>query len=301
MYKSTYLQIQWLEPEDKRRQPRAVARMDGTFWIGRPLRERLSGKIRVGVQEKERTVAIASDAPDGFSLPKNGCVHLPGLTRAFHRAGLCFPVEFLFEREERTGYWMGRVAPPEKRRDTSQKETSYDWEKMVHAYGWLVDAVADRHAKSTPIEERRSIAALALVEAAQNYAAGLGPVKDYLETYMREKLLEENRRYVAIYSHEWSSMDANFRGEEKDGTWNRHAVIASRVDGIAAVDDRLTTAAFLKRQSGRDREVFRLLIDGKSVEEIAKLCRLTPPQAQKLCEELGRRYAAFSREGRALE
>ena len=151
--KLTKYEFQWFEKEDRRRRCRACVGRDGMLRLGQVLRQALPPAIRLGFDARQKVLAIAAGRDGGLPLPKYGVLPARALSAQIVSTGLRLPLSFLFERDEATGYFLGRVLP-RRRRAAGAAQGVYDAEQLLILYRHVVDLAVGALAKSTPLEER---------------------------------------------------------------------------------------------------------------------------------------------------
>lgn len=171
--KVTKYEFEWFEKEDRRKRCRASVGRDGMLRLGQALRQALPPAIRLGFDVRQKVLAIAGGRDAGIPLPRYGVLPARALSAQIVSTGLRLPLSFQFERDEVTGYFLGRVLP--RRRKTAEvPQGSYDAEQLLILYRHVVDTAAGSLAKSTPPAERRACALEAFHAAVQDYRPGYG-------------------------------------------------------------------------------------------------------------------------------
>ena len=93
----------------------------------------------------------------------------------------------------------------------------------------MIDRTVAHLAKSTPLAERKAIAAEALCAALPAYRPAMGELEGYLEEAIRRSLLTENRQYADAYRHR--SLDQPL-APESPNTFALYDAIPSSSGGI---------------------------------------------------------------------
>ena len=288
--KLTKYEFQWFEKEDRRRRCRASVGQDGMLRLGQVLRQALPPAIRLGFDARQKVLAIAAGRDGGIPLPRYGVLPARALSARIVSTGLRLPLSFLFERDETTGYFLGRVLP-RRRRPAGAAQGTYDPEQLLILYRHVVDLAVDTLAKSTPLEERRACALEAFYAAVQAYRPGYGDWETYLESSIHDRLLSENRQYAAAYSQR--SLDAPLTDAEDDSFCLYDTLEASCDGGIGHVEERIMAEQFLASLSGQERALARMLREGRSLDQIARALRLTETQLTSMAREIGQKRQRF--------
>ena len=282
--------FEWFEKEDGRKCFRASLGRDGKLRLGKNLRQALPRCIRIGFDPRQKVLAIAGGRDAGIPLPRYGVLSARALSAQIVSTGLRLPLSFLFERDEVTGYFLGRVLP--RRRKTAEvPQGSYDAEQLLILYRHVVDTAAGSLAKSTPPAERRACALEAFLAAVQDYRPGYGDWETYLEASIRDRLLAENRQYTSTYFHR--SLDSPLAGGEEDGFCLYDTLEASGDGGIGRLEDRIAAEQFLESLSPQERTLARMLLDGCPLDRIAAVLRLPEAQLVAMGREIGQKRRRF--------
>ena len=288
--KLTKYEFQWFEKEDRRRRCRACVGRDGMLRLGQVLRQALPPAIRLGFDARQKVLAIAAGRDGGIPLPRYGVLPARALSARIVSTGLRLPLSFLFERDEATGYFLGRVLP-RRRRAVGAAQGVYDAEQLLILYRHVVDLAVGALAKSTPLEERRACALEAFHAAVQAYRPGYGDWETYLESFIHDRLLAENRQYAAAYSHR--SLDSPLIGGEGDSFSLYDTVEVSTDGGIGRLEERILAEQFLSSLSPQERALARLLLEGRPLEEISASLRLPVARLTAMGREIGRKRQLF--------
>ena len=125
-------------------------------------------------------------------------------------------------------------------------------------------------ANSTPIDERRAIVLEALVSSAQQYHSDDLDLEETLEKDMRNRLAAENRKYFPDFRTASLEQPIRLDGESKFSIAD--TIEASTLGGIDGVEERIIEEQFLACLTGRERRVYRMLLDGSKLSAIARQC-----------------------------
>lgn len=142
----TKYNFKWFEKEDNRRALRASISTDGKLRLGKPLCNVLPPYIRVGFDSKFKILAIADGHGTGIGRPHCGIMSAQALSAQIASTGLRFPLSFRLSRDERTGYFLGRIIP-RRRLDKNSAQPQYDPEQLLILYQHLVDQMVSQLAK----------------------------------------------------------------------------------------------------------------------------------------------------------
>lgn len=177
--KPTNYKFRWFEKEDRRKLLRASVSRDGKLRLGRTLRSKLPRFIQVGFDTATMVLAIADGHGAGIDCPACGVLTTQALSAQITATGLHLPVAFTLERDEHTGYLLGRIIPRRRRDSTGRRQ--FDMEQLLILFRPILDGVVHQMSRSTPLADRKSIAAEAMCAAAQEYRPGYGDLGAYLE------------------------------------------------------------------------------------------------------------------------
>ena len=281
--------FQWFEKEDQRKAFRASVGRDGKLRLGKPLRKVLPRDIQVGFDRKTKVLAIADGHGFGLEWPSGGIITMSALSAQLMGVGLRLPVSFRLTVDDATGYWLGRIIP-RRRRNKGDGDLRYDVEQLLVVYHHLLDNGIQQIARSTPLADRKAFALSAFYEAVDAYRPGYGDLETYLETRIRERLLQENKQFSQAYNQ--YSLDMPLNPEEDDACL--YDLVPQTGDGgIGGVEDRVMAEEFVQSLTHRERQLFQMVQGGYSVDQIARELDLEPGQVLELGEEIGRKRRAF--------
>lgn len=149
--KTSKLEIEWLEKEDRRKSLRASVCRDGKLHLGKSLRAKLPRSIRVGFDHNALTLVLADGHGDGMDCPACGVLSIQTLSSRISSTGLRLPVPFLMAEDAQTGYLLGRIVP--RRHANDDGKLCYDMEQLLILFRPMVDEVVHQLGKSTPLAE----------------------------------------------------------------------------------------------------------------------------------------------------
>lgn len=284
------LEFQWFEKEDRRRLCRASIGQDGMLRLGLVLRRILPPAIRLGFDARQKVLAIAGGRDGGIPLPRYGVLPARALSARIVSTGLRLPLSFLFERDEATGYFLGRVLP-RRRRAAGELQGTYDLEQLLILYRHVLDAAVSTLAKSTPLADRKACALEAFSAAVRDYRPGYGDWETYLECSIHDRLLAENRLYTPSYLHR--SLDSPLTGEEGDDFCLYDTLVVSGDGGISRLEERIMAEQFLESLSPQEQALARRLLDGCPLDQIAADLRLPEARLEAMGQEIGRKRRHF--------
>lgn len=285
--KAPKYKFQWFESEDRRRVLRATMSPDRKLRLGEELRKKLPEDILVGFDTDSRTLAIASGHGSGIPLPKNGVLNMAAMCRQIARIGMELPLVFEFERDPATGFYLGHIVPL---RQLSADDTARA-EQIALIYRPVVEQVVDQLAKSTPRAERRAIAVAALCEAAQAYRPGLGDFSTYLDKFLRQRLLEENRKYVENFRQ--FRLDAPLRPGHASSPTHADLLTDRDSGGIAGAEDRVMAQQFRASLDCREQQLLELMEQEIKLTQIALEMEMTRDEVLELGRSIGRKREEF--------
>ena len=288
--KLTKYEFQWFEKEDRRRRCRACVGRDGMLRLGQVLRQALPPAIRLGFDARQKVLAIAAGRDGGIPLPRYGVLPARALSARIVSTGLRLPLSFLFERDEATGYFLGRVLP-RRRWAEGAAQGVYDAEQLLILYRHVVDLAVGTLARSTPLEDRRACALEAFHAAVRDYRPGYGDWETYLEASIHDRLLAENRQHAATYSQR--SLDAPLTGAEDNCFCLYDTLEASCDGGIGRLEARLMTEQFLETLPDQQRRLARMLLEGSPLAQIAAALRLPEERLAAIAQEIGQKWRRF--------
>ncbi len=154
----------------------------------------------------------------------------------------------------------------------------------------MIDRTVAHLAKSTPLAERKAIAAEALCAALPAYRPAMGELEGYLEEAIRRSLLSENRQYTDVYRHR--SLDQPL-APESPNTFALYDAIPSSSGGIDELEERIMAEQFRQSLSAEEQVLFQMLQDGRPVEEIALTLSTTGAQIQSMGLSIGEKRRRF--------
>lgn len=195
--KPTNYKFRWFEKEDRRKLLRASVSRDGKLRLGRTLRSKLPRFIQVGFDTATMVLAIADGHGTGIDCPACGVLTTQALSAQITATGLHLPVAFTLERDEHTDYLLGRIIPRRRRDSTGRRQ--FDMEQLLILFRPILDGVVHQMSRSTPLADRKSIAAEAMCAAAQEYRPGYGDLGAYLEERIKTTLRKENKQYIGAF------------------------------------------------------------------------------------------------------
>ena len=282
--------FQWFEKEDQRKAFRASVGRDGKLHLGKPLRKVLPRDIQVGFDRKTKVLAIADGHGFGLEWPRGGIITMSALSAQLLGMGLRLPVSFRLTVDDTTGYWLGRIIP-RRRRNRKDGGLGYDLEQLLVVYRHLLEGGIQQIARSTPLAERKAFALSAFYEAVEAYRPGYGDLETYLETQIRERLLQENKPFARAYGE--YSLDQPLAPEEDESFCLYDRLPGGGDGGIGGVEDRLMAEEFAQSLTRRERKLVQMVQGGYAVEQIARELELEEAQVLELGEEVGRKRRAF--------
>lgn len=284
--------FKWFKKEDLRKLPRASLRRDGKLALGKNLRERLPPRIRIGFDAKSHVLAIADGHGSGIDWPKCGTLNAGVLCAQILAEGLKLPIVFRFERDEATGFYLGKIEPQRRLRSGADGAApAYDMEQLLALYQPLIDNAVYRIGKSTPLAERRAYALEAFCEAVRAYRPGCGDMEEYLEAYLHKKLVHENKQYTTTYLDK--SLDAPM-GRAGDETFCLYDVVQDASSGgISQIEERIMAEQFLDSLSTQEQTLLRLMEAGCLVSQIALELGIGEEEVIALGRSIGKKRQAF--------
>lgn len=288
--KSSKYEFRWFEKEDGRKAFRASVGRDGKLRLGKNLRRVLPPDIRVGFDAKAKILAIADGHGAGIDHPRCGVLTAQALSAEIAATGLRFPLSFRLVRDESTGYFLGRVIPRRHRVEGSS-ERQYDAGQLLILYRHVVDGAVSQMAKSTPLAERRSCAMEAFYNAVREYCPAYGDLEVYLEDFIRNKLLEENRQYMVLFRQ--PSLDQPLAGEEDNSFCLYDTLEASSSGGIDQLEEWIMAEQFADSLSERERRLLRLLREGCRIGQIAEELGTTAEEVVEMGRAIGEKRRKF--------
>lgn len=285
--------FQWLEIEDGRKALRASVGRDGRLRLGKSLRTRLPPQIRIGFDPDRMVLAIADGNGQGVFHPSCGVLTARALSQQIASTGLCLPVSFRLVQDRESGYFLGGVVPRRSRTDETGRR-QYDMDQLLILYRHIVDGAVAQLAKSTPLAERRAIAAEALCEAARSYRPGHGCLEAYLERQVRLRLLSENRQYTEALSQR--SLDQPLRDETGDQFSLYDTLCTASAGGIDQTEARILEAQFFATLSPRELTLTRMLREGYQLSQIVEVLELDGRKLRSLALTVREKWRRFCEE-----
>lgn len=286
--KTTQYDFQWFEKEDGRRQLYASVDRNGWLFLGKALRKLLPQTVRLGFDPKTKTLAIADGHGEGCRWQKSGKLRAQTLSTKIASLGLSLPVAFLFQRDEASGYYIGRIAPDLRRTKAMGKR---DDEELLILYQHIVDKAVFQLAKSTPPKERRIIAKDALLLALRVYAAGCGDVEEYLEQCVRKRLMEENKIYAYAFTEK--SADQPFARDGDNPFCLLDTETFSSDGGLDDAEERIMQEQFFAELSERELRVCHMLRAGATLSTIAEELHCDVEEVEMIGVEIARKRRDF--------
>ncbi len=290
--KSANYKFHWFEQEDRRKQLRASVSEEGKLRLGRPLRETLPRFIQVGFDTNAMVLAIADGHGAGISCPACGVMTAQALSRQITAIGLRLPVVFHLERDEQTGYLLGRIVP--RRRLDSAGDRRFDIEQLLILFRPILDGIVHQMGKSTPLADRKSIVTEAMCAAAQEYRPGYGDMGTYLEDHIKLTLRTENRQYVEAFGQR--SLDQPLSCDDGDGFCLYDTIADPGFDWVGALDGRIDLERFCSSLSPDQQELIQMLQEGFLLPEIADLLGMSERDIRRMSAEIARQRRAFDGE-----
>lgn len=286
--KTAQYNFQWLEREDGRRQLYASVNRDGWLCMGEALRKALPQTIRLGFDARTKTLAIADGYGEGSRWQKSGKLRARNLSAKVASMGLSLPVAFLFQRDEASGYYIGRIMPNLRRAKAAGKR---DDKELLIIYQHIVDQAVFQLAKSTPTKERRMIAQEALVCALREYSVGCGDVEEYLEQRIRKRLLEENKVYAYTFAERSADKPIAHDGDNPFCLLDTEAF--SSDGGLDALEERIMQEQFWDKLTEQEMSVCRMLRMGSTLSAIAEELHCTVKEIEEIGEGIVRKRRNF--------
>ena len=281
-------EFQWFDREDGRKKLRASVGKDGILRLGKGIRALLPEHIRVGFDQKHKLLAIAGGTDPDKSQTNQASTSARALSAAIRSAGLKLPLAFCLRKDAATGFYIGKIIP---RRWKTDSGWAYDTEELLTIYQHIVDKVVYQMAKSTPIDERRAIVLEALVSSAQQYHSDDLDLEETLEKDMRSRLAEENRKYFPYFRT--ASLEQPIRSDGESKFSIADTIEASTLGGIDGVEERIMEEQFLECLTGRERRIYRMLLDGGKLSEIARQCGCSEADVERTAHSIGQKRQTF--------
>ena len=280
--------FEWFEKEDGRRQLYASVDRHGWLFLGTALRKALPQTIRLGFDTKTKTLALADGHGEGCRWQKSGKLRARTLSTKIVSLGLSLPVAFLLERDETSGYYVGRIAPDLRRTKEMGKR---DDEELLILYQHIVDKAVFQFSKSIPPKERRTIAQDALLLALREYAVGCGDVEDYLEQRVHKRLMEENKVYAYTFAERSADKPLAHDGDGPFCLLDTEAF--SSDGGLDALEERIMQEQFFAGLSEREQRICRMLRAGVTLSAIAEELQCDVGEVEAIGGEIARKRREF--------
>lgn len=284
--------FRWFEKEDRRKILRASVSRDGKLRLGRTLRSVLPRFIRVGFDTNAMVLAIADGHGTGIDCPACGILTAQALSAQIAAVGLHLPVAFDLEQDEHTGYLLGRIIPC-RRRD-SEGHRQFDMEQLLILFRPILDGVVHQMGKSTPLADRKSIAAEAMCAAAQEYQPGYGDLGTYLESRIKLMLRTENRQYTETFGQR--SLDQPLTCDDRDDFCLYDTLPDSSSDWTDSLDSQIDRAQFCSALPPDQQELIKMLQEGFRISEIADILDLNEREIRRMSAEIVRQRRKFDGE-----
>lgn len=282
--------FQWFKKEDRRKALWASVSREGKLRLGRPLRKALPPFIRVGFDRDARVLAIAEGRELDGDAATAGSLNAQLLSAQIRSVGLKLPVAFSLRRDEATGFYLGTVIP-RRQKDAATGQRRYDAEQLLALYAPMIERTISHLAKSTPLTERKAIAAEALCAALPAYRPTMGELEDYLEEAIRRSLLTENRQYADVYRHR--SLDQPLAPETHNTFSLYDAIPGSSSGGIDELEERIMAEQFRQSLTAEEQTLFQMLQDGRPIGEIALTLNTTGDQVRHMGLSIGEKRRRF--------
>lgn len=285
--------IEWFAAENGRSVPQATLQASGRLCFGKVLKDELRGPLRIGLLEKEPVLVLCS-AEEGGRMNSLGHMRMRKLAATLLQRKVTLPARFLFQQEG--GVWYGRIdpiwTPPRRRPRRLRGEKAA---RLLDMYSYLIESVITQYAKSTPLEDKRSLATEEFLVAAAEYLPTCGDFSEYMRTRLRERLRRENHAYSDHSQFVRRSLDADMTGQASD-PFTLYDCLAQTEDPLDAVDEREMREAFLRTLQPVEQKLCRMLSDGYRVEEISRRLQIPKDTLQTRCARLGRQWSAFTQQ-----
>ena len=291
--------IEWCQPSDNRRRATATLFEDGTLRFGTEMCERFRNrKIRIGLMSSECALVVEINTEGGFKISKLGETKVISMIQPLKRMGVEFPVSFLFDEEKNDSCWKGYIIPPLRKTIPKKPKKiipTTEHQPMLNAYKWLLDRVVCNYAKSTPIDERRSMAVEAFIGALSEYAPVYGTLKEFLFEKVKLRLIEHNKQYTKINHYNTISLDAPIsKNNYYDGTNYEWLWIGFRNE-ISAAENRIDMDIFKNKYLNFDeRKTLEMLLTGYTVSEILDKYSIEQHAIDAVCKSIGEKWQTFN-------
>lgn len=206
--------------------------------------------------------------------------------------GLKLPLSFRLRYDSTEECWLGKPYPRRTAKMDAQKERQYDIEQLMAIYPDIIPDAVARVAKTTPLAERRAIAAEAFCTAARSYKPCYGELEKYLTAQVQTVLMQENRQYESFYKER--SLDQPLGNTEDD--FSLYDLLSEDDGGeITRVEERIMQEQFRTKLSQEGRDLLLMLESGCSLDQIEQCLHMDKPGIYRLGAELGKQWQSFSR------
>ena len=290
--KPTNYKFRWFEKEDRRKLLRASVSRDGKLRLGRTLRSKLPRFIQVGFDTATMVLAIADGHGTGIDCPACGVLTTQALSAQITATGLHLPVAFTLERDEHTGYLLGRIISRRRRDSTGRRQ--FDMEQLLILFRPILDGVVHQMSRSTPLADRKSIAAEAMCAAAQEYRPGYGDLGTYLEERIKTTLRKENKQYIGAFGQQ--SLDQPLSCSDGDDFCLYDTLPDISSDWTDSLDNQIDRERFFSRLSSEHQELVRLLQEGFRISEIADIFDISEGDVRRISAEIAQQRRKFDGE-----
>ena len=285
--KTAKLNFLWFEEENRRKVLRASVCTDNKLHLGEELRKKLPTQIRYGFDKANRILAIAEGRDCDIKLPKNGILNASALSKQFREIGIALPLVFEFEKDDATGFYLGHIVPQRQ----TNSSTPYNAGQLMLIYEPLINRLVDQLAKTTPKAERRAIAMAALCEAVEHYDDSCGELGSYIQSYLQQSLITENRQYTESFRN--LSFDAPLRSAH-DGVFSLSHIISDQYSGgISQAETRIMAEQFQSMLSEPEQHLIRLMQEDLRLPQIALELELAQEEVIELGRKIGEKRKAF--------
>ena len=299
MKKFTNNEDQWYTPDSNLRRPTATLKGTGVLCLGTQMRRELSsGRIRIKLDQKENAIIVEENLELGFKFSRNGEVKIFGIARELQQCGIKLPAVFWFFYNREESFWKGYLVPSPRKSNVMQREKiilSDERTSIYNGYKWMIDKVIYNQSKSTPIEDRRAIAAAALWEAICNYTQMQGDFKGYLIKEMKSASIKQNKLYVkeSLYRH--ISLDSFVDGTREQNAEVCELWLPRYKNEMIAVENRMYLDAFRKAHLNvREKEILKRLLEGYTATEIQFEWKVTELELFECCKTIGERWERYN-------
>ena len=199
---------------------------------------------------------------------------------------------FALERDEHTGYLLGRIISRRKRDSTGRRQ--FDMEQLLILFRPILDGVVHQMSRSTPLADRKSIAAEAMCTAAQEYRPGYGDLGAYLEDRIKSTLHKENKQYIEAFGQR--SLDQPLSCGDSDDFCLYDTLPDVSSDWTDSLDNQIDRERFFSRLSSEHQELVRLLQEGFRISEIADIFDISEGDVRRISAEIVQQRRKFDGE-----